>query len=1763
MKYFYLSIYIAFCLLVNLAISSAASACTQPSSITVGNTNNDGPGSLRRAILEACDDITIINFDPSLANQTILLTDVLLIEQGIHIINTQAKFLTISGGNATRVFKVRGGGSLELENVTIANGFGDYGGGIYVETTDILSKTVTIRKSTFLNNKATIDNGGAIYIDVRQVTIINSTFVSNEASNQGGAIYSNDGSITTITNSTFSQNTASAGGGIAASSGGTLLVRNTIIANNIPDDCSSVTTPLADDINNLISDDSCNHLSSPDKPLSGDPKLVTSLENNGGFTLTLALLSDSPAIDFGDPTVCSGVTEDQRGFSRISPCDIGAVEAIPFSCDTQADIPPAECMALVDFYDKTNGPSWNDSSSNNWKETLAPCGWSGINCEGGYVTEIVRENNNLISGNLPNLSNLNQLQKLNLSHNQLSGTLLSATFPTTLQVLMLGNNQFSGAIPTNLNLLINLQQLALHNNQFSGPLPNLSNLTQLQSLLLQNNQLDGEIPLSLSQLTGLTTLNLDYNKLTVDPTKTEFIGFLNNKNPNGLKTQTIPPFNVVATALSTTQIKLTWTPIPYTGDGGYYRAKCGTTSTDRSIKVKTVDKSANSITIDNLSAGTKYYCVVETYTPAHGEQQNDLTSLESLEVTVTTLTPPPPPPVQPPTDDPVIPAENTTLDLGSSVIGKSIQVNFNILKNKAVEIVNFNLSGDQKGDFDLLSPSFPVTVNNSNQGLTLSVQCTPSHHGPNTASLQLIPSDPAQTIPQYSLKCTGKQPAKYMSSPAPNSTIVIGHSLINQTISKTFSIGEGGEEDLQVGFIAITGPEANYFKVTTPTFPVTIADGSPDQIVTVTCTPPAFGDYTTTLQLSSSDTTQATPTYTLKCKGILPGTIDFVSTPLPKQTIDFGASLIGKPITVDLNITHEGSLDLVVDSIEFTGDNADSFKVLKPQLPIILSQNQNNQIITLQCLPSKVGMDRAILHLKTNDPDYPTVSYPLTCSGLSQAAGFTSTPQPGSLLDLGSTPIGKTVTVDFNITATGNLPLEVNLAAITGAQANNFQITQPTFPLILADGAPTTTATTTITVQCTPIQAGTHTAELKLRTNDTTIPSPIYNLQCQGTTTAAIPIYASIPAPHQSLDLGSGEIGQPLINSLTISEQGTATLEVSSNQISGKNADNFRVIQGGAPFSLLDGNPEHTLLIQCLPQQLGAHTARLTLNTNAPDNLTVYYDLSCTGLPAVKPPAPQIILSYDRVYEDSPGGTFIGKLTTINSNNQTYQYTLLNDANGLFTIQNNDELRLATTAQLDFETTPRYTIVVRSTSASGLLLDQRFTIAVNDVHEAQFLGKIITETGVGKQVTIDAAEKITVIGYIQPSQKHLGQLANLIMTYHWTPYEGGLSLTVPVTIARQIPLTTDMEITLFEGRLIGLAGFFEVSLGYQLKDGQKFSAPIATLAVRPNRPPTQIQLSNRIIAENTPPDTVIGWFTTTDPNQTDYFRYGLIDNTESYFKIVGNQLRTNNFRLDYESGTDYPITVRSVDSGGAYVDEHFVVQVTDQKASVVNLYLTQNEITEDSPAGTLVGRLWMDGYEPGTYTYEIATTPGPFTLKGDLLLIAAGVPLDFGTQPFYSIAVRSQQHETGQSIEKIFTIHWLDDVDVNYVGEVYNLKTGQLLEPSLIQATDDIMVKIQLFPDQIHHGQAVELFSVALWRSFDETQSVTYMLENNTWKEWNGDLSHLASIQSVTLQDHHDLLLWQGQLTHFSGGQFSVFIGYRLISGEIIYTLNPFKISVQ
>jgi hypothetical protein len=284
---------------------------------------------------------------------------------------------TVSG-NITDGSMSRGGGIYAKGNVTLiqstvsgnsTKGSGGDGGGIAT-----YDGTVSLNQSTVSGNSTTANaaSGGGVY--ARSVTLIRSTVDRNStagAFSYGGGIDAR-GAVT-ITQSTISGNSTSGsssdGGGMSvkgavslnqstvtrnhamhASStgggvfqdaiftpafliGGSIIADNTAVgggANLVKNSGSTLT------INYSLIDAGITPDAGDNNVLTDDPQLGP-LADNGGPTLTHALLPDSPAIDTGDPAAVAGVggvaAHDQRGapFTRVygGRIDIGAVEKLP------------------------------------------------------------------------------------------------------------------------------------------------------------------------------------------------------------------------------------------------------------------------------------------------------------------------------------------------------------------------------------------------------------------------------------------------------------------------------------------------------------------------------------------------------------------------------------------------------------------------------------------------------------------------------------------------------------------------------------------------------------------------------------------------------------------------------------------------------------------------------------------------------------------------------------------------------------------------------------------------------------------------------------------------------------------------------------------------------------------------------------------------------------------------------------------------------------------------------------------------------------------------------------------------------------------------------------------------------------------------------------------------------------------------------------------------------------------------------------------
>ncbi len=308
-----------------------------PCNLVVSTTADLGAGSLREAIARAnaAPGPCTIRFDstggPFAEPRTIALASELPpLEREVTIDGTiedrlwTATGVTLSGAARRRVLRVAPGARAAVRSLTIADGAARDGGGILNEGVLIVSGV------TFTGNTAERD-GGAVASSRGGITVVNSTFAGNRAGARGGALAHVGGSAT-VTNCTFSGNRARKGGGVYSRR--PLVLRNTILADNVGADCVARSAPAPGSTHNLIvTNKGCG------SPLvSADPRLGAFGLYNGP-TRTFPLQGDSPAINMGDNS--AAVDEDGRplawdqrgnGDPRVVAgfADIGAFEVQAF-----------------------------------------------------------------------------------------------------------------------------------------------------------------------------------------------------------------------------------------------------------------------------------------------------------------------------------------------------------------------------------------------------------------------------------------------------------------------------------------------------------------------------------------------------------------------------------------------------------------------------------------------------------------------------------------------------------------------------------------------------------------------------------------------------------------------------------------------------------------------------------------------------------------------------------------------------------------------------------------------------------------------------------------------------------------------------------------------------------------------------------------------------------------------------------------------------------------------------------------------------------------------------------------------------------------------------------------------------------------------------------------------------------------------------------------------------------------------------------------
>jgi len=291
-----------------------------------------------------------------------------------------------------------------------------------------------------------------------------------------------------------------------------------------------------------------------------------------------------------------------------------------------------------------------------------------------------------------------------------------------------------------------------------------------------------------------------------------------------------------------------------------------------------------------------------------------------------------------------------------------------------------------------------------------------------------------------------------------------------------------------------------------------------------------------------------------------------------------------------------------------------------------------------------------------------------------------------------------------------------------------------------------------------------------------------------------------------------------------------------------------------------------------------------------------------------------IALSNDTIAENAAIGTAVGTLSAVDPDaGDTHTFTLVagtgDEDNDLFQISGNT---LQTAAVLDYETSTTHSVRVRATDGGSATYAEAFVIQVIQTNEAP------TDIELSNSTIVENAAIGTAVGNLSAVDPDIGD------THTFTLVTGagsgdnslfqivGNELRTAAVLDYETGATRSVRIEADDG----LGGTYQESLTLTVLDE--------------NESPTDIALSNDMIAENSAIGTVVGTLSAVDPDTEDTHTFALVvgvgDDDNGLFEIDRDKLVTAAV-LDYETGATRSVRVRVTDSGSATYTESLIIHV--------------------------------------------------------------------------------------------------------------------------------------------------------------------------------------------------------------------------------------------
>jgi len=586
------------------------------------------------------------------------------------------------------------------------------------------------------------------------------------------------------------------------------------------------------------------------------------------------------------------------------------------------------------------------------------------------------------------------------------------------------------------------------------------------------------------------------------------------------------------------------------------------------------------------------------------------------------------------------------------LVGKELDLDFVIRNegNTGLAVDSTQIVGPDADQWFIRKGAAPFVVGVSGDQ-KVTVCFNPASMGSKRATVRIRSNDPDEDLVEILLAGTALAPDINAS---PN-LVQFGRVDIGKTVPASFELVNTGSATLKVTEVAIAGSNADLFRSDSVSVPFAL---QPEQRrpFTVTFSPDTTGKLKGSVRFKSNDPDEDRFFVSLKGEG-RQGLVTHAGIAVEPDSLAFGPVTIGTSLSKQVTILSSGTAPLQVEKLTITGMDSTAWQIDSAAAPFILPPGET-RVAPIRFVPAMPGVRVGSLRIGSNAIPDSVLLVPLSGEGIqpdgSAFEGIVvineihynpSTTQgsdrqfefvelhnvsDGQAIPLGNFTFSAGIDHTFQIEDTLQVGQFLVLAADSSSYAGSLQwdagnLINSGEMLILRDATgaivdsvqygisapwPSEPNGKGPSLELIDAQSDNSVAEnwqASLATGGT----PGTTNSTQGDSTPEILVSVT------TLDFGETALSDSSDRSVTVSNLGTAILEMSDSRITGVDSTDWKIVGLAAPFSL---NPDESqeLTLRFLPASEGAESAVLLLASNDPDKPIVTVTLSGTGI-AVSP----------------------------------------------------------------------------------------------------------------------------------------------------------------------------------------------------------------------------------------------------------------------------------------------------------------------------------------------------------------------------------------------------------------------------------------------------------------------------------------------------------------------------------------------------------------